>query len=183
MASERAAPRESPSFMQSNPNSPESSKAVDIAAPVFEALLTPHRSLSRRGLALLFSFFILVGLATSIPFFLLGAWPVLGFMGLEIGLVYVSFRYHNATARAYEEIILSRLELLFRSVSWRGQIREARFNPAWTRLERDVHPEFGIEKLEIVQGRQRVEVAASLGREARGEFADAFQRALSDARR
>jgi uncharacterized membrane protein len=80
-------------------------------------------------------------------------------------------------------VVVSRIELLLRSVSWRGVVREKCFNPAWARIEREEHPEFGTEKIEIVQGRERVEVAAALGREERGEFADAFQKALATAKR
>lgn len=160
---------------QSNPKSEEK--------PVFEAVITPHRSLSPRGLTFLMGFLVLVTTAVSIPFYLMGAWPVVGFLGLDVVLIYLAFRYHNATARAYERVVLTRLELLFRSVTWRGRMRERRFNPAWTRLERDEHPEFGTEKLEIVQGRARVEIAAELGRAERAEFAAALQKALVDVKR
>lgn len=151
--------------------------------PVFEAVITPQRSLSSRGLFLLMGFLIFVTTAVSVPFYLMGAWPVVGFLGLDLVLVYAAFRYHNATARAYERILLTRIELIFRSVSWRGRVRERRFNPAWARIVREDHPEFGTEKVEIVQGKARVEVAAALGREERGAFADAFQKALATAKR
>jgi uncharacterized membrane protein len=153
------------------------------AEPVFDAVITPYRSLSPRGLTWLMAFFVVVTTAMSVPFYLMGAWPVLGFLGLDLVLVYLAFRYHNAKARAYERIMISRLELMFLSVTWRGKARERHFNPAWARLEREEHPEFGIEKLEIVQGKTRVEIASQLGREERAEFAAAFQKALSAAKR
>ncbi|MGL5448142.1 MAG: DUF2244 domain-containing protein [Rhabdaerophilum sp.] len=151
--------------------------------PVFDAVITPHRSLSSRGHFWLMAFLVLVTTAISIPFYLLGAWPVVGFLGVDLVLIYFAFRYHNATARAHERIVLSRIQLLFCSVSWRGKVRERIFNPAWVRLEREEHPEFGTEKLEIVQGKSRVEIAAQLGREERADFASAFQKALATAKR
>jgi uncharacterized membrane protein len=151
--------------------------------PVFDVVITPNRSLSGRGLFWLMAFLLFVTTAMSVPFYLMGAWPVVGFLGLDLLLIYAAFRYHNATARAYERIVLSKIELMFRSVSWRGAVRERRFNPAWVRLERQEHPEFGTEKLELVQGKARVEIAAELGREERGEFAAYFQNALTIARR
>lgn len=154
-----------------------------LDAPIFTATLQPHRSLSPSGLRVLLVFVGFVGLAVSIPFLLIGAWPIAGFMGLDVALIYLAFRSNNASARAYEQIFLSRVELLFRSVSWRGTIREARFNPFWTRLEREDHPEFGLEKLALVQGRARVEIAACLGREERADFASVFQRALVESKR
>lgn len=151
--------------------------------PIFTATLQPHRSLSPFGLSLLLGFVGVTGLAVSIPFYLMGAWPIVGFMGLDVALIYAAFRYNNAEARAYEQVFLSRIELLFRSVNWRGVICEARFNPHWTRLEKEEHPEFGLEKLSIVQGRAKIEVGACLGREERADFAEAFQRALSESKR
>ena len=154
-----------------------------METPIFAATLQPHRSLSPFGLSLLLGFVGVIGLAVSIPFYLMGAWPIAGFMGLDVALIYFAFRYNNAEARAYEQVFLSRIELLFRSVNWRGTIREARFNPLWTRLEKEEHPEFGLERLSIVQGRAKVEIGACLGREERADFAEAFQRALSESKR
>lgn len=154
-----------------------------LEAPIFTATLKPHRSLSPRGLALVMGFTGLAGLAISIPFVLLGAWPIVGFMGLDVLLIYLAFSYNNAAARACEQIFLSRIELLIRAMSWRGVIHEARFNPLWTRLEKEEHPEFGLERLSLVQGRKRVEIAACLGRAARADFAEAFQRALHESKR
>jgi uncharacterized membrane protein len=156
---------------------------IPLEDPIFTALITPHRSLSRRGLTLVMGFVGAVGLAVSVPFYLLGAWPVVGFMGLDVVLIYLAFRYNNQTARAYEEIVLTRIQLLFRKVSWRGKAEEFRFNPLWTRLERQDHPELGIEGLALVQGRARVEIASCLGREERADFADHFARALAESRR
>lgn len=151
---------------------------------VFSAVIVPHRSLSPLGFRVLMGFIILAITLTSIPFFIIGAWPIIGFLGLDLVLIYAAFRYNNATARAYEEIFLSRIQLLFRSVNWRGRVKqEACFNPLWTRIERDEDPDFGTEKVEIVQGRSRIEVARALGREERGAFADAFQKALATAKR
>ncbi len=96
---------------QDNPKSVEDNRE----SPVFDAVITPHRSLSPRGLFWLMVFLLFVTTAMSVPFYLLGAWPVLGFLGLDILLIYLAFRYHNATARGYEQVVVSRIELLLRS--------------------------------------------------------------------
>lgn len=152
-------------------------------APLFTAMLRPHRSLSSAGLNWVMGFVCLVGLAVSIPFFLLGAWPVIGFMGLDIGLIYLAFRANNAAARAYEQVFVSRVLLLVRVASPRGDIREKRFNPLWTKLEREEHPEFGTERLAFRQGRDEMEIARFLGRDERATLAANLQRALAEARR
>lgn len=156
---------------------------ISADAPIFDATLTPHRSLSERGFKLLMLFAGGIGLAVSIPFYLLGAWPVLGFMGLDILLIYIAFRYHYASARACERLVISRIAILFRAVSWRGAVREHHLNPVWTRIEREEHPEFGLERLILKEGKQRVELASMLGREERAEFAGALQAALYEVKR
>lgn len=152
-------------------------------ALLFSATLVPHRSLSARGLVFVMGFVGAAGLAISVPFLLLGAWPIAGFMGLDVLLIYLAFRANNRAARAHEEILLSRVLLRVRSVSAKGVMREARFNPLWTRLEREEHPEFGTERLALREGRRCAEIAAFLGRENRAHFADAFQKALREVKR
>ena len=51
--------------------------------PIFERRLRPHRSLSQRGFWILMGAFAAAMAASSLPFLLLGAWPVVGFMGLD----------------------------------------------------------------------------------------------------
>ncbi|MCA0405518.1 MAG: DUF2244 domain-containing protein [Proteobacteria bacterium] len=150
---------------------------------LFSAVLRPHRSLSPQGLALVVGL-IALGLAlASIPFFLLGAWPVVGFFGLDAGLIWLAFRINAAEARNEEQIFLSRIHLLIRNLDWRGAIREAEFNPRWLRLEREEHPEWGIERLSVVQGKARQVVGACLNHEDRAEFAQVFSNALIEAKR
>ena len=44
-------------------------------------------------------------------FFLLGAWPVIGFLGLDVLLVYWAFRANYRAAAAYEEVTVTPSEL------------------------------------------------------------------------
>jgi uncharacterized membrane protein len=60
-------------------------------APVFEALLTPHRSLGRRGFALLMILFTGLCMFDGFIFLMAGAWPILGFCGLEVLLLFGAF--------------------------------------------------------------------------------------------
>lgn len=70
-----------------------------IALP-FRAVLTPHRSLSPRGFLILMSVLATVSFATGLLFASIGAWPVLGFFGLDVGIIYLAFRlnYRAGTA-------------------------------------------------------------------------------------
>jgi uncharacterized membrane protein len=150
---------------------------------LFSAILRPHRSLSPRGLAVVIGLMALCVGLSSLPFVLIGAWPVVGFFGLDIALIWLAFRVNAAEGRNEEQIFLSRILLLVRNLDWRGTIREARFNPRWLRLEKEMHPEWGLERLSVVQGRARKVVGACLNAEDRAEFADVFASAIAEAKR
>lgn len=150
---------------------------------LFSQTLVPHRSLSKRGLTWLLMAFAGIGLGISLPFFWLGAWPVAGFFGIDVLLLYVAFRANMRSARAYEQILLTHVELLFRKVSAKGQARFWRFNPGWVRLHTEAHEEFGIQKVALIQGQRQVEVGRFLGAAEKEAFALSFKQALGEARR
>lgn len=149
---------------------------------LFHARLRPHRSLSPRGFRLLMMFFGAASFLVGLPFLLMGAWPIFGFMGLDAFLLYWAFRANFCDAQAYEDVRLTPLELQFAKVSARGARAEWRFAPAFVRLEQDVHAEFGLQRLSLVSRGRRVDVASFLGAEEKERFADAFSRALAEAR-
>ena len=104
----------------------------------------PHRSLTKRNFHILMMLFSLVSFATTMPFVLVGAWPIAGFMGLDVLLFYLAFRANFRAARAYEDVRVTPMELCLAKVSPRGVRAEWRFNPSWVRLDREDHEEFGI---------------------------------------
>jgi uncharacterized membrane protein len=161
----------------------DENKHPDSDAALFTARITPQRSLSPRGVAMVLAFAALVSFTISLPFVLLGAWPIAGFFGIDVLLLWWAFRLQAKEARAYEEIVVSRPALTVRRVNAVGLAREARFNPAWVRLRRDVHAEFGVERLSLDEGRRSVEIARHLGRGEKGEFARALQSGIDAARR
>ncbi len=63
------------------------------ARPLFAARLTPHRSLSPRGVRLVAGFAAALLLLPGLVFYLLGAWPVVGFMGLDVIGLYVALTW------------------------------------------------------------------------------------------
>jgi uncharacterized membrane protein len=150
---------------------------------IFKTRLTPHRSLNPRGVRLLLGLFALCSLIASLPFFILGAWPVIGFMGLDVALLYWAFRINMRDARAYEDVFVSAVELKIAKVDAQGQRQEWRFTPHWVRLEERRHEEDGIEQLTLVSKGKRVDIAAFLGRAARQDVATSLSHALAQARR
>jgi uncharacterized membrane protein len=150
---------------------------------LFSALLTPHRSLSRTGFLVLMAFVSVVSFAAGIVFLLMGAWPVFGFFGLDVLVVYWAFRINFRHARATEEITITPSELRVRRVSHRGHVVEWVLNPLWVRLDQKTHAEFGIEKLYLVSRGRRISVASFLGADEKASFAKALRAALEAARR
>jgi uncharacterized membrane protein len=150
---------------------------------LFSALLTPHRSLNRTGFLVLMGFVCAVSFAAGLAFLLMGAWPVLGFFGLDVLAIYWAFRLNFRHARASEEISVTPSELRVRRTSHRGHVVEWVLNPLWVQLDRKTHPEFGIEKLYLLSKGRRVSIASFLGAEEKASFAKALTEALVAARR
>jgi uncharacterized membrane protein len=151
-------------------------------APIFTAVLKPYRSLSPSGFMLVMMALVASSFAAGLAFWLMGAWPVVGFLGLDILLVQLAFRLNYRAARAAEEISLSREKLTVRRIAASGRTAEFDFNPYWTRLEIDRRPEFGVVALRLATHGKRFVIASFLGPKQREEFATAFEAALREAR-
>ena len=150
---------------------------------LFSALLTPHRSLNRTGFLVLMAFLSVVSFGAGVAFWMMGAWPVFGFFGLDVLLVYWAFKVNFRRAKATEEISVTPSELRVRRVSHRGHVVEWVLNPLWVRLDQKTHAEFGIEKLYLVSRGRRVSVASFLGPDEKASFAKALLAALQAAKR
>ena len=150
---------------------------------LFSAVLTPHRSLGPLGFVLLMSLLSGLSFAAGLVFYLIGAWPIVGFLGLDVLLVYLAFRANYRAATAYETLVMTPSELLFRKVNHRGAVAEWKLNPVWVRLDRQSHEEFGVQRLFLVSHGRRLPIAGFLGPREKEAFALAFSAALSQARR
>ena len=150
---------------------------------IFSAVLTPHRSLSRKGFLTLMTVLGLISFATGTVFLLAGAWPVFGFCGLDVLLIYGAFRLSYRRANAYEQVTVTPSELTVRQVSHHGRISEWTLNPLWVKLDRVVHAEFGIERLFLVSHGRRLAIAGFLGPQEKESFALALSAALGEAKR
>lgn len=150
---------------------------------IFSALLTPHRSLNRTGFVVLMSFVTVVSFVAGVVFWWLGAWPIFGFFGLDVLVVYWAFKVNFRTAKASEEITVTPSELRVRRVSHRGHVAEWVLNPVWVRFEQIAHEEFGIERLYLVSRGRRVSVGSFLGPDEKASFYKALTAALNTAKR
>lgn len=150
--------------------------------PFFRALLTPHRSLGRRGFAVLMGALMFGWLATGAFFLSAGAWPVFGFFGLDVLLVYGAFRLNYRAAKAREEVSVSRTRLDIAKIAPSGKAESHRFNPFWTKFAVSRHEEIGITGMAVEGQGQRVPIGSFLNPADRDSFAAAFSRALATAK-
>ncbi len=150
---------------------------------LFSAVMRPHRSLSRKGFVIVMVAVAGVSFIAGMVFLIAGAWPVAGVFGIDAVLIYWAFRANYRAARAYEQILVTPTELIFRKVSAQGSVTEWRANPLWVRLDREVHEEFGVQKLHLVSRGQRRPIAGFLSPDEKESFGAALQAALTAARR
>jgi uncharacterized membrane protein len=115
-------------------------------------------------------------------FWFLGAWPVPGFLGIDVVLLYAAFRQSYRQARAAEEIRLCRSALTVRRVRADGTATVNGLNPYWARLEVERHPEFGILRMAVAWQGKRLAIGRFLPPPSREKFAREFAAALAAAR-
>jgi len=150
---------------------------------LFAALITPHRSLGRPGFIAVMLAIGGISFATGVMFVIMGAWPVIGFLGLDVLLVYWAFRANYRAAAAFEEVTVTASELKVRKVSHRGEVSEWTLNPLWVRLDREEHEDYGLTKLFLVSRGRRLPIASYLSPQEKEGFAAELAAALGTARR
>jgi uncharacterized membrane protein len=157
--------------------------AGDLEPTIFSATLTPHRSLGRVGFLILMLLFGTVSFVTGLLFLVIGAWPVFGFFGLDVLLLYWAFRLNYRHANAYEQVTVTPSELKVRKVSHLGRVREWVLNPLWVSLDKVELEDFGIDRLFLVSRGRKLTIASFLGPDEKASFAKELGQALSEARR
>ncbi len=151
--------------------------------PFFRALLTPHRSLGRTGFMILMGALLFGWIVTGAIFLAHGAWPVFGFFGLDVVLVYVAFKLNYRSGRAREEVSVSRTSLDITKIAPSGRKEAFQFNPFWARFSVSRHQEIGITAMAVEGQGKNVPIGSFLNPDDRESFATAFSGALAKAKR
>jgi uncharacterized membrane protein len=112
--------------------------------PLLDIVLRPHRSLSPGGFAVIMILLIGFSFVGGIVFLLAGAWPVIGFLGLDVVLVYWAFRASYARGRDYERIVLLPGSLTIERVSRKSGTERVELQPYWLRVDLEDGPEPGM---------------------------------------
>ncbi|MEQ9518161.1 MAG: DUF2244 domain-containing protein [Parvibaculum sp.] len=148
----------------------------------FDALLEPHRSLTPHGFLIVMIIIAGVSFMAGLGFLLMGAWPVFGFFGLDVALIYYAFNRSYQDARARETIQLSDNQLKVRKVDAKGRVAAWMLTPYWTRVEIETIDEDEVSVQLRSHGRS-LTVAHFLSPPEKLEFGSALMEALSRHRR
>jgi uncharacterized membrane protein len=114
--------------------------SIPAEAEVFEAILYPNPPIGRAGFIGLMLGMSSISLVMAVGFALAGAWPVAGFLGLDLMLLYLAFRVVQRRARRREHIRIDADGVLVRRVEPDGAAREWRFEPYWVQVRMDDPP-------------------------------------------
>jgi uncharacterized membrane protein len=147
--------------------------------PLFRATLTPYRSLSPNGFLILMAVVIAISFTAGFAFWRMGAWPVVGFFGLDIAAIYLAFRLNYRSALAYEEVELRPTTLTIRRVLPNGSEKVWSFHPYWSKLEVE-RSEWGVLAVRIVSRGKTFLFGRFLNPDDRAAFARALGEAMAD---
>lgn len=126
----------------------------------------PYRSLSPKGFALVMAALGVFAFTIGLGFFLMGAWPVIGFMGLEILVVWVAFKMNYRAARRRQHLTATTRELTIENISPAGERETTSLPTAWVQVEMTPQDEPEIRSRQ----RQKVIVRSHGKTEEIGEF-------------
>lgn len=145
--------------------------------PALDVVLYPNRSLDGRGYVVVMTLIAIVSGCMGVTFAVIGAWPVVGFVGLDALLVVIAFRSCAQKARCAEFIRLDATGLHVRRIDPNGSTRAWLFEPHWVRVSMDDPPRHGSSLVLSSHGRH-LTLAGFLTPDERLDFARALRQAL-----
>ncbi|MCP5080436.1 MAG: DUF2244 domain-containing protein [Alphaproteobacteria bacterium] len=153
------------------------------ARPSYSAILRPHRSMNRQGFLVLMAAISVVSFVAGIAFWMIGAWPVFGFFGLDVLLIYWAFKVNYAQVRNYESIELFPDTLVIRRVEGRRAPKEWRLQPYWVRVELEINEDLETcGPLWLTSHGKRLQLGAFLGPDQLETLAGELRTALARTR-
>lgn len=147
----------------------------------FHAMLTPHRSLSPAGFVILMAAVGCTSFVLGMMFLMMGAWPVFGFLGLDVLLIYIAFKLNYRSGRRFELVDVTREQLIVTRVHPCGRRESFDFNPFWARVLLSEWPDGRTELRLAAHGRELL-FGQFLTDDERRDFASALKGALTEAR-
>ncbi len=147
----------------------------------FRAILRPYRSLGPAGFMILMAALAGMSMMTGMAFYLAGAWPVTGFFGLDVLLVYFAFKLNYRAARLYETVEVTPARLVWTRVHPSGRCEHFDCNPYWARVSLREWPDGRTDLRLSSQGRE-LQFGRFLTDDERRDLASALKVALLEAR-
>ena len=147
----------------------------------FKAVLTPHRSLSPSGFLIFMIAIGVVSFSIGIAFLVMGAWPVMGFLGLDVALIYWAFKRNYRDGRMVEKIEVTPHTVQLTKIDPRGNESVLDFNTYWVRLVLDERTD-GRSRLSLAMRQEKTLIADFLSDDERREFAEVLSVELMLAR-
>jgi uncharacterized membrane protein len=164
----------------------EKGRSLDprIEAPsgdaLFDATLQPNRSLPNAGFLAVMSVVIGANMVFGAYFYAIGAWPVIGFCGLDVFLVWLAFKLSYRQGRLHERVIIHAGDMRVARVLPSGHESRWRLQPTWTRVVIDREGEHEAQVRVISKGRSLI-LGAFLSPDERVEFGRALAAAVKRA--
>ena len=135
--------------------------------------LWPYRSLSLQGFKIVMTALSLAIFSLGLGFYLLGAWPVIGFLGIEIGLVWLVFRMNYNAGRNFEQISITPEATAVEKVGWRGDKRHFNIPSPWIKAS-CIKGEGRSDKLILKYHSEQLEIGSFLPPREKSSLADAL---------
>jgi len=93
--------------------SPFKTAEVDLDQPILiDLIIEPNQSLSHPAFIAVMLILGLITLGLSIFFLYLGAWPVLGFLGLDLALLFLAFKLNARSLKIVERVCMNDREVM-----------------------------------------------------------------------
>lgn len=154
----------------------------ESAPPIlFEAVIVPHRSLSRRGQAWLIAAICGLSSIAALRFLLSPAWPMIGFSVAEAGLAVLLLQSNARQARASELLVLQDRALRVVRTDAAGRRLVRALPTGWLNIVLDAPPG-RVPRLLLVAHGVSEEVGAALGEQEKRDLAAALRTALHEMR-
>jgi len=157
-----------------------SSRQTLPQAPVFEALIVPYRSMTRRGVTYLVAIVVVISLGIGMRFLLLGAWPVMLFSLLELPVFGVLLAINVRASRARELILLDQRQITVIRTDPAGHQTSFSLPTAWLRISlEEIH---GASRVILTSHGRGLEIGGLLHEPDKASLCQALQRAMHGVR-
>jgi uncharacterized membrane protein len=142
-----------------------------------DAVLRLHRSFSLHAFRLMLLVVIIVNVVIGAFFLARGAFPVTGFLGLDVLALWLAFKLNYRAAKAEERILLTPLQMQVERKSASGATSYYVLNPVWAKAREE---SVGVS---IWSGGGALRVGSFLPPDERAAFARQLDLALYRAKR